>query len=109
QKLLDRLVALKILAPEREKDPEFADRFAREARILAQLNHPNIVTVYEFGESHGMYFLAMELVDGVNLRHLIADRRLSAEEAMAIVPAICDALQYAHERGAVHRDIKPKN
>jgi serine/threonine protein kinase len=109
QRALDRLVALKILAPEREKDPEFAERFSREARTLAQLNHPNIVTVYESGESRGVFYFAMELIDGVSLRHLIADRLLTPEEAIAIIPGICDALQYAHDNGVVHRDIKPEN
>ena len=98
QKSLDRLVALKILAPEREKDPEFAERFTREAKTLAQLNHPNIVTVHDFGETGGMFYLVMEFVDGVNLRYLLRERRLSPEEALAIVPPICEALQYAHER-----------
>ena len=109
QKSLDRLVALKILAPEREKDPLFAERFVREAKTLAQLNHPNIVTVHDFGEAGGMYYLVMEFVDGVNLRQLMRAGRLSPKEALAIVPAICQALQFAHDRGIVHRDIKPEN
>jgi serine/threonine protein kinase len=109
QKSLDRLVALKILAPEREKDPQFAERFVREAKTLAQLNHPNIVTVHDFGEAGGMFYLVMEFVDGVNLRQLLGAGRLTPKEALAIVPAICEALQFAHERGIVHRDIKPEN
>ena len=109
QKSLDRLVALKILAPEREKDPQFAERFAREAKTLAQLNHPNIVTVHDFGEAGGMFYLVMEFVDGVNLRQLLRAGRLSPKEALAIVPAICEALQFANDRGIVHRDIKPEN
>jgi serine/threonine protein kinase len=109
QKSLDRLVALKILAPEREKDPQFAERFAREAKTLAQLNHPNIVTVHDFGEAGGMFYLVMEYVDGLNLRQLFGARRLSPKEALAIVPAICEALQFAHDHGIVHRDIKPEN
>lgn len=109
QKALDRLVALKILAPEREKDQQFAARFAHEAKTLAQLNHPNIVTVYEFGESESLFFFAMEFVDGVNLRQLILEQTISPDEALAIVPAICAALQYAHDKGVVHRDIKPEN
>ena len=109
QKSLDRLVALKILAPEREKDPQFAERFAREAKTLAQLNHPNIVTVHDFGEAGGMFYLVMEFVDGVNLRQLLGAGRLAPKEALAIVPAICEALQFAHDRGIVHRDIKPEN
>src|SRR5215212_1310703 len=109
QRALGRDVALKLLAPEREKDPDFAARFAREAKALAQLSHPHIVTVYDFGETSGLYYLLMEFVDGVNLRDLLRARRLSPEEALAIVPPLCEALQFAHERGIVHRDIKPEN
>ena len=109
QKQLNRLVALKILAPEREKDPAFAGRFEKEAQALARLNHPNIVTIHDFGQSGGMYYLLMEYVDGVTLRQLLASERVSAREALAIVPQICDALQYAHDQGIVHRDIKPEN
>jgi serine/threonine protein kinase len=86
-----------------------AQRFSREAQALARLNHPNIVTVYEFGESGGFYYFLMECVDGLNLRQLESAKRLSVEEALGIVPKICDALQYAHEEGVVHRDIKPEN
>jgi serine/threonine protein kinase len=109
QKQLNRLVALKILAPEREKDPAFAGRFEKEAQALARLDHPNIVTIHDFGQSGGMYYLLMEYVDGVTLRHLLASERVSAREVLAIVPQICDALQYAHDQGIVHRDIKPEN
>jgi serine/threonine protein kinase/Flp pilus assembly protein TadD len=109
QKSLDRLVALKILAPEREKDPQFADRFAREAQALARMSHPHIVTVYDFGQADGLFYLLMEYVDGVNLRQLLRTRRLESKEALAIVPPICDALQYAHDHAVVHRDIKPEN
>ena len=109
QPRLDRFVALKILAREREKDPRFAERFTREAQALARLNHPNIVTVYDFGETDGLYYLLMEFVDGMSLRQLLQSRKLAPEEALAIVPTICEALQYAHEQGIVHRDIKPEN
>lgn len=109
QRSLDRLVALKILAPEREKDPQFAERFAREAQALARLSHPHIVTVYDFGQADGLFYLLMEYVDGVNLRQLLRTRRLEPKEALAIVPPICDALQYAHDHAVVHRDIKPEN
>jgi serine/threonine protein kinase len=109
QKSLNRLVALKLVAPERVSDPKFSDRFAREALALAALNHPNIVTVYDFGQAGGFYFLLMEFVDGVNLRQLLRTRKFTPEEALAIVPPLCDALQFAHERGIVHRDIKPEN
>jgi serine/threonine protein kinase len=109
QPQLDRVVALKILAPERVTEARFADRFLREARALAKLNHPNIVAVHDFGQTGGYFYLVMEYVDGVNLRELLRGGRLPPAEALAIVPAICDALQYAHDRGIVHRDIKPEN
>jgi len=109
QPRLNRFVALKILAREKEKDPRFAERFTREAQALARLNHPNIVTIYDFGEADGMYYLLMEFADGLSLRRLLQTRKLAPEEALAIVPAICEALQYAHQQGIVHRDIKPEN
>ena len=109
QPKLNRLVALKILTREKEKDPHFAERFEREARALARLNHPSIVAVYDFGEANGLWFLVMEFVDGMNLRQLLRARKMTPEEALGIVPRICEALQYAHEQGIVHRDVKPEN
>ena len=110
QKQLDRLVALKILPPEVGQDSAFAERFTREARSMAMLNHPHIVTVHEFGHTgDGLYYLVMEFVDGTDLRQVIQAGELSPSEALAIVPQICEALQYAHEEGIVHRDIKPEN
>jgi tRNA A-37 threonylcarbamoyl transferase component Bud32/thioredoxin-like negative regulator of GroEL len=109
QKSLHRLVALKLLAPERANDAEFAQRFAREAQALAALNHPHIVTIYDFGEAGGFYFLLMEFVDGVNLRQAMNAKRFTPQQALVVVPPICEALQYAHEHGIVHRDIKPEN
>jgi formylglycine-generating enzyme required for sulfatase activity/tRNA A-37 threonylcarbamoyl transferase component Bud32 len=109
QPRLNRIVALKILAPEREAQPKFAERFQREAQALARLNHPNIVTVYDFGETDGLYYLTMEFADGVSLRRLLETRKIEPEEALAIVPKICEALQFAHDEGIVHRDIKPEN
>jgi predicted Ser/Thr protein kinase len=106
---LDRLVALKILPPEVNQDEAFAERFTREARALAKLNHPNIVSVYDFGQVDGMYYLVMEYVDGVNLRQSLQAGELKPADALAIVPQICDALQFAHDEGIVHRDIKPEN
>ncbi len=155
QKQLDRIVALKILPPGIGDDPAFAERFTREAKALAKLNHPGIVTLFEFGSCAGLeaekekgrkgageqqppgkevssapfppsspapgqpssashhptrlYFFLMEFVDGVNLRQLLHAGRVSPREALAIVPQICDALQFAHDQGIVHRDIKPEN
>jgi len=109
QKSLNRFVALKLLAPERVQDAKFAERFTREAQALAALNHPNIVTIYDFGQAGGFYYLLMEYVDGLNLRQLLRTRKFTPEEALAIVPVLCDALQFAHDRGIVHRDIKPEN
>ncbi|MFN0126856.1 MAG: protein kinase domain-containing protein [Verrucomicrobiales bacterium] len=109
QKNLDRWVALKVLAPGIAGDPAFAERFQREARALARLNHPNIVGIHDFGQAGPYFYLVMEFVDGANLRQLERSRRLSPEEAFAIIPKICEALQFAHEEGIVHRDIKPEN
>ena len=109
QKSLDRLVAVKLLSPKISNDPSFAERFNREARTLAKLSHPNIVAVFESGEIEGRYYIVMEFIDGINLREAIRARTLNAEDALAIVPQICDALYFAHSEGVVHRDIKPEN
>jgi tRNA A-37 threonylcarbamoyl transferase component Bud32 len=109
QPKLNRLVALKILAPEKAADPKFAERFEREAQALARLSHPNIVAVHDYGEADGMFYLLMEYVDGSTLRQLLRAGRLKPESALAIVPSICEALQFAHQQGVVHRDIKPEN
>jgi predicted Ser/Thr protein kinase len=106
---LDRMVALKILPPQTANGPGFVERFNREARALARLNHPNIVAVYEFGTANGLPYFIMEFVDGLNLRELERAGKLSAREALQIVPQICEALQFAHDEGIVHRDIKPEN
>ena len=109
QPVLDRLVALKILPPAKTQEPGFGERFNREARALARLSHPNVVAVHDFGQAGGYAYLLMEFVDGVNLRQLERAGRLSPRDALAIVPQVCDALQYAHDEGVVHRDIKPEN
>jgi len=107
---LDRMVAVKILPPEVSTDPAFAERFTREARALARLSHPNIVAVYDFGRTgDGLFYFIMEYVDGVNLRQAIQSGGMDPKQALAIVPQICDALQFAHDEGVVHRDIKPEN
>ncbi|UCE49098.1 MAG: serine/threonine protein kinase [Phycisphaerales bacterium] len=110
QKQLDRFVALKILPPEVGQNPAFAERFTREARSLARLNHPEIVTVYDFGHTEdGLYYFLMEFIDGTDLRRLIQAGELTSDQALVIVPRICEALHYAHKKGIVHRDIKPEN
>lgn len=120
QPALDRFVALKLLPSRLGAGPASAERFNREARALARLNHPHIVAVYDFGQVSvanpaatggvGAYqYFLMECVDGLNLRQLQRRGRLAPREALAIVPQLCDALQYAHDEGIVHRDIKPEN
>ncbi|MFT5467790.1 MAG: tRNA A-37 threonylcarbamoyl transferase component Bud32 [Verrucomicrobiales bacterium] len=109
QPKLNREIALKVLLPDAASDPAFAERFNREARALAQLNHPNIVSLYEFGEQGGFYFLAMEFVDGVNLRQAMDAGRFTPHQALEVIPGICNALEAAHAQGILHRDIKPEN
>jgi len=108
QPKLDRLVALKILLPGLAGQAGFSERFTREARTLARLNHPNIVAVHDFGQSGGFYYLLMEFVDGVNLRQAMR-AGVTPAQALALVPRICEALQFAHDHGVLHRDIKPEN
>lgn len=109
QKNLNRIVALKILPPEIAGDSDFAQRFEREAQSLARLSHPHIVTIYDFGRRDGLFYFLMEYVDGPNLGGLLANGDMPPQRALAIVPQICEALQYAHEQSVVHRDIKPEN
>lgn len=106
---LDRIVALKILPEELAKDVKFAMRFTREARTLAKLNHPNIVSVFEFGSVEDTFYFLMEFVQGTTLRDVVQGQTLAPEQALAIIPHLCDALQYAHDQGVIHRDIKPEN
>ncbi|MDB6170867.1 MAG: serine/threonine protein kinase [Chthoniobacteraceae bacterium] len=107
---LHRHVALKLLpASLAGRDPAFAERFAREGQLLARLHHPNIVAVYDSGRAGDFFYLAMEFVDGVNLREAMHACRFTPRQALAIVPRICDAIQYAHDEGVLHRDIKPEN
>jgi hypothetical protein len=109
QTKLDRLVALKILPAEVGRDPAFAARFTREARTLAKLNHSHIVGVHDFGEVEGLFYFVMEFVDGGSLRRLIRPGPVAPGQALDIVSQVCTALQYAHEEGVVHRDVKPEN
>lgn len=116
QPRLDRLVALKVMVPPPGRERDFALRFEREAQVLALLNHPNIVILHDFGEisadhttAEPLYWFLMEYVDGTDLSKLIKSKELIPAQALAIVPQICDALQYAHDKGITHRDIKPSN
>jgi serine/threonine protein kinase len=109
QPKLDRLVALKILPIESDRDRSFAERFEREAKALARLNHPGIVAVYDFGQTNDYYYFVMEYVEGMNLRHLLQTEPLSPHHTLDLVTQICTALQYAHDEKIVHRDIKPEN
>lgn len=106
---LDREVAIKVLLPPPGEVEGWSERFQREAQALARLVHPGIVTVHDFGQGEDLAWIVMELVDGADLRQMLDEGRLPQAEALAIVPALCEALQYAHDQGVVHRDIKPEN
>jgi serine/threonine protein kinase/beta-lactam-binding protein with PASTA domain len=107
--LLDRPVAIKVLFPELSSDPAFVERFKREAQAAANLTHANIVSIYDWGQGEHTYFIVMEYVDGQTLSALIRQGTLSASRAAAIGADIANALDFAHRRGVVHRDIKPGN
>jgi len=108
--LLDRDVAVKVLFPEHAVDPNFVERFRREAQAVAGLNHPNIVSVYDWGQTGNTYFMAMEFVDGRTLAEALRrSGRMTAKSAATVAMAIANALAYAHRNNVVHRDIKPAN
>ncbi|HEX6546250.1 MAG TPA: serine/threonine-protein kinase [Bryobacteraceae bacterium] len=108
--MLDREVALKILAADAANDAGLMERFYREARICARLRHPSLVPVYDIGQDNGIPYIVMELLDGPNLRQTIANRSdIPLGEKLRIVEAIADGLAYAHSMGVIHRDIKPSN
>jgi serine/threonine-protein kinase len=106
---LNRTVALKLLAGQLGDDPAFRERFRREGLLQAQIDHPNIVTVYEAGDTDEGLFLAMRLVRGPNLKDMILSRELDAGRSLRILTPVADALDAAHAEGLIHRDIKPQN
>ncbi len=109
QPFLDRVVAIKVLRPDLQTDRGFQDRFRHEARTLAKLRHPYIVTVFDAREVDELYFLVMEYVEGANLRQMLSEGSITQRDVLDFVPQITEALQHAHEAGVVHRDIKPEN
>ena len=116
---LSRAVAIKVLAPALASDPQFRERFDREARAISQLTHPNICTLYDVGEHAGTAFLVMELLDGETLEEKLRKSEVSSlksgvsglrvDEALRIAIQMADALAAAHRQGIVHRDLKPGN
>jgi serine/threonine protein kinase len=106
---LERTVALKMLAPFFSADQAFVQRFLKEARSAARLNHPNIVQIYDFGSVNGIYYLAMEYVKGESLRGYLKRGRLNERDAVAVIREAVRPLSVAHAEGIVHRDIKPDN
>ena len=109
QSKLERIIALKILDPGLQSDPSFEERFIREAKTLAKLNHPNIVSILDYGQNDDLYWLTMEYVDGLNLRDALQTDSFTEKQSLHIIPALCDAIQFAHDKGITHRDIKPEN
>ncbi|MGI8633228.1 MAG: protein kinase domain-containing protein, partial [Solirubrobacterales bacterium] len=106
---LERPVALKVLSAELEADPDFRERFTRESRLAASIDHPNVIPIYEAGDLEGCLFIVMRWVDGRHLGQLEREEGLTAARALAVLTQVGSALDAAHERGLVHRDVKPGN
>jgi Serine/threonine protein kinase len=106
---LDRTVVIKVLPPELTAKTANFKRFEREAQLCSQLDHPNICTIFDFNEANGIYYIAMQYIEGKNVRQLVAGRPLEIKSALSIAIQVCDALAYTHSRGIIHRDIKAGN
>src|SRR5207247_8142951 len=106
---LQRQVAIKILADHIANDPDWKARFLREARTIAQLNHPNIATIYAIEQEGDKFYIAMELIEGESLTNILARGAMDPREAVRIMRQVAEALEEAHAKGIIHRDIKPDN
>lgn len=106
---IDRTIALKVLREDRVTSEAFVQRFLKEARAIGRLSHPNIVTVYDVGEDHGTIFIAMELLEGTPLNRVAQEREFSPVEIVRLGAQMAETLGYAHQKGIVHRDVKPSN
>lgn len=106
---LDRLVAIKVLHPAFKEDPNFLERFQREARVIARLEHPNIVPVYDFSQQSDQHYLVMKYIEGETLKARLGRSPLSMEEGLKVVESVGGGLMHAHARGVLHRDVKPSN
>jgi serine/threonine protein kinase len=109
QASMDRYVAIKVMTPEIADDPNFVERFQREARTIGRLEHPHILPVIDFGVSDGIYYIVMRYMDGGSLDDRLRQRRLRVDEIVHYLDQIASALDYAHQRGVIHRDLKPNN
>src|SRR6478672_8571843 len=106
---LNRTVVIKVLPPELTQRTANFKRFEREAQLCSQLDHPNICTIYDFHEANGVYYIAMQYIEGKNVRQLVAGRPLELKSALSIAIQVCDALAFAHSKNIIHRDIKAGN
>ena len=109
QATLDRYVALKVIHPALKQDQAFVARLKREAAIIAKLNHPNIVSVYDFGDDDGLPYLVLQFVQGKTLKDVMRDEQFTAPQILKIIRPVARALAYAHDKGVLHRDVKPSN